>query len=120
MITPFSALALLAAVQAAAPAPLPTLPAGDAAAIRCSVAFAHVANGQAAGEPAALAFPALDGRGKEFFVRSIARLMEDPAFTRERVQAHVAAESQALRTAGPERLDEIMPACLLLLEASGL
>lgn len=87
-------------------------------AVRCSAAFALVANGQANGDSQALRYPALAERGREYMVRSSARLMDEAGISREQVAALLQAEAQALREEG--RLDSIMQPCLAVLEASGL
>lgn len=87
-------------------------------ALRCSAAFAMVASGQARGEAGMARYPALGARGREYMVRSSARLMDDAGLTREQIAGMLEAEVLALREEG--RLDAIMPPCLALLDASGL
>lgn len=123
MIAILAPLALMQTI--AAPAADPAIADGEApvsldrqAALRCSAAFALVANGQQQGNAAALAYPPLGERGKEFFVRTMAGLMDDAGLTRDEVSARVSREAQALSAGGT--LDGAMPACLLLLDASGL
>ena len=58
-------------------------------------------------------------RGQEFFVRATARLMDDLGADRETIMALVKRESADLLDT-PERIDEVMPACLMMLDASGL
>jgi|GEM_PF-270783 len=90
----------------------------DQAGLRCSAAFAIVARGQAKGAKNALAYPALDQRGREFFVRTSARLMDATGMDRNGVASALEAAAQQLRSeGGPEK---IMPSCLLMLEGSGL
>ncbi|MFV0644088.1 MAG: hypothetical protein ACK5NN_06245 [Sphingomonadaceae bacterium] len=84
--------------------------------VRCSVAFALVSAMQDEGE--AQNYPALGNRGREFFVRSAAQLMDDTGMRGETIRALFAEEARNL--GGPENLDAIMPACLLMLDASGL
>ena len=86
--------------------------------VRCSAAFALVANRQQAGEADALAFPAVGGRGREYFVRAMASLMDSAGLDREAVSALLAREAQGL--AEGKALYAAMPGCLLALEASGL
>ena len=114
-----AALAALApiAVQAQQPA-APELTIQQNTALRCSVAFALVAQGQARGDPAMADYPPLGERGREFFVRSSAQLMDETGMSREAVAALLAVEIEALRE--PGALDGVMPPCLLLLDASGL
>ena len=65
--------------------------------LRCSAAFAIVASEQARGVEAALAYPPLQERGKEYFVRSGARLMDELGLTRESLQAMLQAEVARLQ-----------------------
>ncbi|MFA6031514.1 MAG: hypothetical protein WC889_01255 [Myxococcota bacterium] len=87
-------------------------------ALRCSMAIAMAAQQQRAGTPADPSWPDLRERGREFFVRSLAQLMEDTGLTREGLVAQARPEVEALRQAG--QLAQVVPACLLLLDASGL
>ena len=116
-----AAASLALAAQPAPPATeAPQLSLEQATGLRCGVAFALVAQGQQAGDPAALAYPAMDPRGKEFFVRFMAALMEDPRFSRDLVTSLALRETQELARGGPEALSAVMPACLQLLDLSGL
>ena len=94
------------------------LNAAQQGAIRCSAAFALVADRQAKGDAAALEYPPMAERGREFFVRSGAQLMDQAGLTRETLTARLRREVDAIRAEGS--LDEIMPPCLVLLDASGL
>ncbi|WP_338447167.1 hypothetical protein V5F89_05100 [Pelagerythrobacter marensis] len=118
----FPALALLAVspalAQASAPRADVPLDVSQRTALRCSVAFALVAEGQARGDPAMAAFPQLGERGREFFVRTAARIMDQTGLDREAVAGLLAAELEDLRAGGA--LEDVMPPCLLLLDASGL
>ena len=109
--------ALVPAAQAQQPA-APELTLQQKTALRCSTAFALVAEGQARGDPAVAQYPPLGERGREFFVRSSAQIMDETGLSREAVAALLAAEIEALRE--PGALDGVMPPCLLLLDASGL
>lgn len=116
-----AAIALSASAHAQAPGALPTAPAlslEQRTMLRCSAAFAIVARQQADGKAAAKRYPPMDPRGKEFFVRASAQVMEQTRMTREQIQAVLEAEAQGL--SAPGRLDAVMPACLLSLDASGL
>jgi hypothetical protein len=111
------ALALAAApvaAQDAPPAPSLTLP--QQTALRCSAAFAVVSVLQARGEGSE--FPQLGTRGREFFVRVSAQLMDDTGMTREQVGAALAAQAQQLQDRAA--LSAAMPPCVLLLDASGI
>ncbi len=113
------ALLFLPAFAAAQPAPTPRpLSLENRTALRCAAAFAIVADGQARGKKDALIYPALDKRGREFFVRSSARVMDDTGMDRAAVASALQAEAQDLWD--KDGIDPIMPSCLLLLEASGV
>jgi hypothetical protein len=58
-------------------------------------------------------------RGQEFFVRTTARLMDELGADRRTIMGLVMREHAALAET-PEQLDEVMPACLMLLDAAGL
>jgi len=88
------------------------------AAIRCSAAFAMIAHGQSTGNEAAQKWPDLGARGREFFVVALAQLMDEMRLDREGVSELVAAEARRLLDTG--EVDQVMPACLLMLEASGV
>lgn len=115
-----AALALipLAAIARAQEPPKPNLTIEQRTALRCSVAFALVAEGQARGDPAMSAYPALGERGREFFVRTSARIMDETGLSRDAVAGLLAAEVEDLR--GDGVLDDVVPPCMLLLDASGL
>jgi hypothetical protein len=86
-------------------------------ALRCSAAFAIVSTAQEQG--GASDYPRLDRRAREFFVRSSARVMDEAGLDREGITALMEAEAQDL-VGTPGRIDAVMPACLALLDASGL
>ena len=123
---PFLAAALLASPAPAQQAPTRPMSLEQQMLLRCSAAFAIVANEQQRGLASARAYPPLGERGKEFFVRAAARLMDELQLPREEVQARLRAEAETLR-GGPsvasERatlLDSVMQPCLAALDASGL
>lgn len=124
IITASLALLIMPALASAQPMPAPaTKPISleSRTALRCSAAFALVADGQARADKDALAYPALGERGREFFVRTSARIMDDTGMDRDAVAAALMAEAQRLWRGGgfTGEIDQIMPACLLMLEASG-
>lgn len=94
--------------------------------LRCSATFAIVAAEQQRGSAAALAYPPLGERGREYFVRSSVRLMDDLQITREQVEASLRTEVENVRKASAEAddpalyVDSLMQPCLSALEASGL
>tara|TARA_B100000678_G_scaffold283116_1_gene282844 strand:- start:285 stop:662 length:378 start_codon:yes stop_codon:yes gene_type:complete len=125
MIANLFPLVFLAFQPAPAPAePAPPkeeaapLPADQQGALRCSAAFALIAERQRQGEEAALAYPPLAERGREFFVQSGARLMDEAGLTRVTIEARLRTQASEILEEGS--LDEIMPPCLVLLEASGI
>lgn len=99
---------------------------GQTMQLRCAAAFAIVAGDQARGDPAALAYPPLKERGREYFVQVGAQLMDALHLTREqvadRVQAEVAAQRRAKAAAADPKAytHGLMQPCLAGLEASGL
>ncbi len=96
------------------------LPIARQAALRCAAAIAIATEMQRAGNAAGKDWPDLlaDSRGREFFVRSVAGLMDETGLTREAIALR--GRKEALELQQPGRLDEVMPACLLMLDASGL
>lgn len=125
MIRYFALLALVAAGASATAqqaAPLPKLSLEQQTALRCSAAFAYVAAGQARGDPAVAGFPAMGARGKEFFVRTAAGLMDVSHATRPQVQElfrSAYADLVATLTRSPNRtmaLQWTMQPCLSLLD----
>jgi hypothetical protein len=111
-----AALAALATPLAAQQAPALSLE--HRMLLRCSAAFALVANRQAAGDPEALAHPPLARRGSEFFVRASARVIDEAGIDREAVAVLLRREAQELLA--DSALADTMPPCLAALEASGL
>ncbi|NNC53195.1 MAG: hypothetical protein HKO08_09185 [Erythrobacter sp.] len=103
------------------PAPeIPPLTLEQQTNFRCGVAFGLVAGGQDAGYERALVFPPMEPRGEEFFVRVTAQIMEDNRFTHDVVNALVNREMASFQGEGFEAVEAIMPACLTLLDASGI
>jgi len=118
----FAPLALIAAQAAVAPAPpvvVPTLTLEQSSALKCGVGFAMAATIRTEDGRVSPISPQLRRRGREFFVRSAARIMDETGARREAVAALVAGQESELRMQ-PDQLDAIMPACLLLLDASGI
>ncbi|GAB5348280.1 hypothetical protein [Alteriqipengyuania sp. 357] len=108
----------LGTAEPAEPMQAAPLSAQQEGALRCAAAFALVAERQRAGDEDALAYPPMVERGREFFVQVGARLMDDAGLTREAMAARMRAEADTILA--EKSLDEIMPPCLLLLDASGL
>lgn len=126
----FAALgALLAAplaAQTAAPTPPPALPelnVEQKVQLACSAAFALAASEQARGEDAALRYPPLRVRGREYFVRFGARTMDSTGASREAVKALLEGEVSrlqklAIAVQDPDgTLDKALQPCLPRLEA---
>lgn len=117
MIRPLLAPALLALALLTAPAAsfaqTPPLSLEHRMLLRCSAAFALVAGRQAGGEADALAFPAIGPRGREYFVRASARVMDEAGLDRTAVALALEAEAHDLVANGT--LAQVMPVCLTLL-----
>ena len=115
MITTLLTASLLAVSQSAAS---PSLSQESQALLRCSAAFAMVSHGQSIGNEEALKWPRLETRGREFFVRSLAQLMDETGLDRDGISQIVGEEAQRLWDKG--EVAKVMPACLVMLEASGV
>ena len=122
----FAALAALA-VGSAAPAADPAGPAlsaEQALSLRCSAAFAILGNEQQRGVAAAKAYPDVGKRGREFFVLSGARLMDELDLSREQLQALLRTEAETLQAERAKAADpavqmrRTLGPCFGLLEAT--
>lgn len=112
-------ISLLAAVTlAAAPAPAPALTPPQAAALRCGVVFALGARMQQDGKSVARLWPPLGTRGREYFVRVLARLMDDTGASRDRLVAMAGDEAAELKDDAV--VAAAVPGCLRLLDAAGV
>lgn len=132
MLTPLLAamLALQAAPEIQPPAAsganavvtLDALPLEHAAAARCAVAFATITRWQKAGDARGEGFPNIEAAGgREFFVRVMAKLMEDTGLGREDIIAlSTRAADENEGEGGPQRIKAIMPACNMMKTAAGL
>lgn len=118
IVLPLAAIALSLSPRPAIAQEGPELNLEQRMLLRCSVAFALVASGQARGEAAALRYPPLAARGREFFVRSAAEVMETAGLDRAQIDAALTREARDL--VASETLEEIMPICLQALGDSGL
>lgn len=116
LIPVFAALLLATplAAQEAAPAPQAEirLTLEQAMLLRCSAAFALVADRQIRGEEWALAYPPLAEQGREFFVQATARLIDELQISENVLAEVIYAEAGKL---GQPNLDQVMPVCLTLL-----
>lgn len=81
--------------------------------LRCSAAFALVANRQQSGEEWALAYPPLAEQGREFFVRATARLADETGVEPPALAPVLRAEAESLLDR--PLLQQVMPVCLTLL-----
>jgi len=112
-----AALALQSSPGAAAPEPAP-LSQENRALLRCAAAFALVANAQGNGDRVAQQWPALGARGREFFVRAMAQVMDASGLDRAGIAQLAGKEAEALKASG--EIGKVMPSCLLMLEAAGI
>lgn len=113
MIRTFATLALIATPLSAQAPVAPQLTLDQRMLVRCSAAFSLVAQGQENGNADALRYPDLSQRGREFFVRASAQVMDEAGLDRDQISAALSAEAQDLWDNGT--LDAVMPACLALL-----
>ncbi len=108
--------ALLMATQA--PASAPELAPASQTALRCSAAFALVSFGQEVGDAEATKWPSMEPRGREYFIRVMAKIMDETGLDRESVATM--AEKQAKLLLDNQEIEAIMPQCLILLDQSGI
>lgn len=87
-----AALGTVPLVAMAAP-PLPPLE--DQ--VHCALVFAEVTRQQSNAEPRADRFPAMAKSGREFFVRTGARTIDDKAVTLETIEAYYVSRLEALK-----------------------
>jgi hypothetical protein len=115
-----SALALQATPAPSPPVRLEDLTIQESAALRCAVAFAFISDWQKDGDARGAAWPGLeeDG-GREFFVRTLAQLMDRRGLDRRGVFDLVALQTDQLKSA-PDEIPAMMPACLMMKSAAGL
>lgn len=117
LLTALLLAAPLAAQEEPAAAP-PRLTLEQRMLLRCSATFAIVANRQQAGEGWAMAYPPLDQRGREFFVRAGAQVMDEALIDSMTLDQVLSSEAQDIAANG--QIPALMPICLDLLEQSGL
>lgn len=112
--------ALLMATQATATPPNaePQLTPASHTALRCSAAFALVSFGQEVGDPEATKWPAMEPRGREYFIRVMAKIMDETGLDRDSVAA--LAEKEAKLLLDKKEIESVMPQCLVLLDQSGI
>lgn len=117
MIASLAATLALASAPAAASS-APALTPLQTTALRCGVVFAIGARLQAAGEPGTADWPDLGTRGKEYFVRASAKLIDETGIAAATLSQIASREAQAL--ADNSAVKAAMPGCLPLLNAAGL
>lgn len=105
------AIAPLAAGAQSAP---PVLDIDQRLLLRCSATFALVADRQQRGEAWARAFPPMAERGREFFVRASAQVMDETGLDRAAVGRLLAAEAEQL--VAYDQIAAMMPVCLPYLD----
>lgn len=110
-------LASVALAMQAMSAP-PALSLEQTTALRCSAAFALMAEAQKRGDPAAGALPPLAGRGREYFVRVSARLIDELGLDRDQLSALLQGQARQLAQEGNSAT--VARACLPMLDAAGL
>ena len=111
-----TALLSAALVLQAAPAD-PVLTQEQRAGVRCAAALAILAEGQARGDAAARKWPPMETRAREFFVRTLAQLMDQTGLDRAGINRVTSKEAQDIWDKG--ELEKVLPSCLVMLEASG-
>ena len=104
------------------PASLDALPVDQSTAPRCGVAFAVVSRWQKAGDARGGGYPDMESEGgREFFVRAMADLMESENLDRDQLMTLISGGVDTLDSAeGAQRIEAMMPACLLLKQNAGL
>jgi hypothetical protein len=86
--------------------------------LRCSATFALVAFRQEAGVDWALALPPMGERGREFFVRASALVMDETGIGPDALDRLLSAEAESIVAAN--QIEPMMPLCMGLLEQAGL
>ena len=121
----FAAALLLAAPVSAQQAPV-RMTLEQTMLLRCSALFAIVAGEQDRGVARALAYPPLRERGREFFVQSAARLIDELNWSSDQIEAALRTEAeqfQADMARSPDRsalIDSFMQPCLVALDGTGI
>lgn len=111
LTVPFIAFAMLALPAHAQDVPAtPALTLEQNMLLRCSAAFALGGHMQQSGSPAGAGWPPLAVEGREFFVRSAARLMAEAQLSREQIATLMMEAGQDLSQG--DQLAKVMPVCL--------
>lgn len=120
-LAPFLAAAIAAPALSQQP---PELSLEQKMLLRCSAVFAIVGGEQARGQ--AKQYPPLAERGREYFVRAGARLMDELKLDRPALDALVRGEVSDLQKHSAQAgdpakfVDSLMRPCLAALDASGI
>ena len=125
----FLVLAPSAIAQDAAPAPsapeaepfvMPELSTSQQAAYSCAMTFALVSKWQKAGDERGAPYPDMESEGgREYFVRTMAALMDELGLDRARVMQMAIAGVAAAEAEGAETVEQRMSACSLMLAQPG-
>lgn len=100
---------------------LAQLPLTEAAAPRCGIVFALIEAAQQAGDSEAKQWPDLaNANGREFFVRAMAKLMEDRGLDQLAVRALAEREAVRLSNEDNRQAHALMEPCLLMKQTAGL
>ena len=97
---------------------LPQLNLAQQTSLRCSAAFALVQRDRNGDRNSHPDYPEMEERGKEFFIQTGLQLMAETGIGEAQYQELIYAEIDSL--SAPQKLAEVMPGCLLLLDASGI
>jgi hypothetical protein len=101
---------------------LDELPIEQAAAPRCAIAFAVISRWQKTGDERGADYDDMESEGgREFFVRTMAQLIDDTGL--DRAQLTRLAHEEVLKLdneEGAQRVEAMMPACLLMKRSAGL
>ena len=114
--------AIESAPEAPAISSLDQLPIEQSAAPRCAIAFALVSRWQKAGDARGADYIDMEANGgREFFVQTLAALMDQASLDQDDVIELAMNEVNKLdNDSGAERVEAMMPACLLMKEAAQL
>lgn len=111
-------LSLLAAPALAQEGEGPALSLEHRMLLRCSATFALVAGQQGDSDSQVTADAAFAERGREFFVRSSAQVMDEAGLDRQQIADALRAEADEIRQS--DNLEALLPVCMNVLAQSGL
>lgn len=119
--TPSLAAAALICATLAVPVPAlaaaPLTPAQEFK-LHCGMVFAAIAAAQEEKDPRGNAYPPMEDRGKEYFVRAVNGAMQSTGMTMDEMKNLLMPQAQEL--AQKDALEKAAPLCLKSLEESGL